>query len=173
MKKDLLDLLIELNTAITEYDFALSDLKRYYNWKNESKDDFRYQDLKRRLDEAEERIESIYRNIDKYFKEGYYAEISEDVAEAISDEYLELINHLDPVTFMIKSKTFQKFEDLTKFYYDTLIPGFERLKENIRQYNKVARNNHWNFQIISPEEAEIKYGRMRSLIRENRIKEVY
>lgn len=162
-------LLENLNSLLVEYyslTVKLRSVSRRLKESDEDKLTLKKRDLERRIDDTLEMINDIYDQIDEYFNEGYFAEMSEDTAKSISDEYLEVINNMDPIQFMSKFSSMQKFPDLLN-KNEYLRKEFEGLNKNIRIYNRKVETENWSFKIIDPDEALRHYKDMRSKISEN------
>lgn len=162
-------LLVNLNSLLIEYYSLTIKLRNVSRRLKESDDDkllLRKKDLKRRIDDTLEMITDIYNQIDEYFNEGYFSEMTKDVANSISDEYIEVINNMDPILFMSKLSSMKKFPDLLD-KNEYLQKEFDGLSENIRIYNKKVDVENWSFKIIDPDKALKYYKDMRSKISEN------
>lgn len=164
------NLLTRLNSLLIDY-YALTIQLRNVVRKlketiNAEKLLARKEDLERRIDSTLAMISDIYDQLDEYFNNGYFSEIDEETAKGISDEYIEIINNMDPINFMASLPTMKKFPDiLDKNRY--LQNEFKKLSNNIEVYNTVAKRENWSFSIIDPEEALKYYKNMRSHIAED------
>lgn len=162
-------LLNKLNSLLIDYYILVTELRKIERKLRESDNSnplFLKKDLERRIDYTVEMITDVYAQIDNYFKEGHFSEMSEEVANLISDEYLEIVNNMDPINFMSKLSNMQKCEDiLEKNKY--LQEEFKILSDNIKTYNRKATVENWSFKIIDPDEALKYYNAIRLKISED------
>lgn len=146
--KKLISLLSKLNLTLTEYIISFKE----FVFLKEDKDNT-YKELSRKIDYIEKEIKNLFYQIDEFFNEGFFIEITKEQATDISDEYQELINNISSIEITLQSERFKKLVSLTSFYENEIIPNFKKLNRNIKVYNERATIKNWPYKLKTYEEA--------------------
>lgn len=151
----LINLLDELRSAIFNYTRIFEKIRF-------KKD--KYSDFKSILNDAHEKIIDIFNKLDAFFNEGFFLELKKEDAKDISNEYQYVVQEFLVIVETIEDDHYKQFIDLISFYEKTILPGFERLNDNIDIYNNVAAVNNWQHKLITYEEAFNYHQNNRNLI---------
>lgn len=156
---------IKVQTLVTLLDDLRSALFNYIRiFKKIRFQENKYGDFKLLLEDAQEKIIDIYNKTDKFFNDGFFLELKKEDAKDISNEYQYVVQEFLVVVETIEDDYYKQFIDLISFYEKTILPGFERLNDNIDIYNNVATVNNWQHKLITYEEAFNYHQNNRNLI---------
>ena len=149
--KTFISLLTKFSSTLSIYLTAYKSLKFL---REDDTNNSKRKELEDKIKYAKNEIKSLHNQIEEFFNEGFFQEITKEQADSISDEYQHLVEIIVTTkNTLINDSAWHIFTDLIDTYENIIVPIFKILNDNIDIYNNKADENGWKYKLRSFDEA--------------------